>query len=125
MMGGPPGSTPPPYADATGHHHHGGKMVGGVMLSELPEPPIPLSEIGPIPPPPMFSTPSPTLVAGRPHGPGAVNDKDYQPYDDYGKLNFIEKKIYSFKHYMLYILKDRRNIEKLCRVDIKFAKDNH
>lgn len=87
MMGGPPGSTPPPYADAaggggSGHHHHhhdgrggGGKMVGGVMLSELPEPPIPVSEIGPIPPPPMFSTPSPTLVAGRPHG----------PYDDYGK----------------------------------------
>lgn len=96
MMGGPPGSTPPPYADTSGsgghhHHHHGGggaggKMVGGVMLSELPEPPIPVSEIGPIPPPPMFSTPSPTLVAGRPHGPGAVNDKDYQPYDDYGKL---------------------------------------
>lgn len=28
-------------------------------LSELPEPPIPVSEIGPIPPPPMFSTPSP------------------------------------------------------------------
>lgn len=33
-----------------------------LMLSELPEPPIPLSEIGPIPPPPMFSSPSPTLV---------------------------------------------------------------
>lgn len=33
------------------------------MLSELPEPPIPLSEIGPIPPPPMFSSPSPTLLA--------------------------------------------------------------
>lgn len=85
-MGGPPGSTPPPYSDQSGHGHggaggHGGKMVGGVMLSELPEPPIPLSEIGPIPPPPMFSTPSPTLVAGRAHGPGAVNDKDYQPYD--------------------------------------------
>uniref|UniRef100_U5EPU5 Putative neural crest cell migration n=1 Tax=Corethrella appendiculata TaxID=1370023 RepID=U5EPU5_9DIPT len=39
-----------------------------IVLSELPEPPIPVSEIGPIPPPPMFSTPSPTLVAGRPHG---------------------------------------------------------
>lgn len=39
------------------------------MLSELPEPPIPVSEIGPIPPPPMFSTPSPTLIGGRPHGP--------------------------------------------------------
>ncbi|XP_020286249.1 phosphatase and actin regulator 2 isoform X6 [Pseudomyrmex gracilis] len=36
-----------------------------LMLSELPEPPIPLSEIGPIPPPPMFSSPSPTLFAGR------------------------------------------------------------
>ncbi|XP_044015483.1 phosphatase and actin regulator 4 isoform X7 [Aphidius gifuensis] len=32
-----------------------------LMLSELPEPPIPLSEIGPIPPPPMFSSPSPTM----------------------------------------------------------------
>ncbi|CAG7724885.1 unnamed protein product [Allacma fusca] len=29
---------------------------------ELPEPPIPLSEIGPIPPPPMFSTPSPLPI---------------------------------------------------------------
>uniref|UniRef100_A0A0A9XC92 Phosphatase and actin regulator 2 n=1 Tax=Lygus hesperus TaxID=30085 RepID=A0A0A9XC92_LYGHE len=27
----------------------------GLTLSELPEPPIPVSEIGPIPPPPMFS----------------------------------------------------------------------
>ncbi|XP_043272804.1 phosphatase and actin regulator 2 isoform X4 [Venturia canescens] len=34
-----------------------------LVLSELPEPPIPLSEIGPIPPPPMFSSPSPTLLA--------------------------------------------------------------
>ncbi|XP_032599053.1 phosphatase and actin regulator 4 isoform X8 [Drosophila grimshawi] len=75
MMGGPPGSTPPPYA--------GGKLPAGVMLSELPEPPIPVSEIGPIPPPPMFSTPSPTLIAGRPHGPGAMNDQDYQQDYDY------------------------------------------
>ncbi|BFF98520.1 phosphatase and actin regulator 4-like [Drosophila madeirensis] len=75
MVGGPPGSTPPPYA--------GGKLPPGVMLSELPEPPIPLSEIGPIPPPPMFSTPSPTLIAGRPHGPGAIHDQDYQQDYDY------------------------------------------
>lgn len=33
-----------------------------LTLSELPEPPIPVSEIGPIPPPPMFSSPSPTLL---------------------------------------------------------------
>ncbi|KAJ8680021.1 hypothetical protein QAD02_015808, partial [Eretmocerus hayati] len=33
-----------------------------LVLSELPEPPIPLSEIGPIPPPPMFSSPSPTML---------------------------------------------------------------
>jgi hypothetical protein len=33
----------------------------GLTLSELPEPPIPVSEIGPIPPPPMFSSPSPLL----------------------------------------------------------------
>ncbi|KAH8365976.1 hypothetical protein KR093_007846, partial [Drosophila rubida] len=75
MVGGPPGSTPPPYA--------GGKLPPGVMLTELPEPPIPVSEIGPIPPPPMFSTPSPTLIAGRPHGPGAMNDQDYQQDYDY------------------------------------------
>ncbi|XP_061712194.1 phosphatase and actin regulator 4-like isoform X7 [Cydia pomonella] len=46
-----------------------GDVVGGygepggdeqLVLSELPEPPIALSEIGPIPPPPMFSSPSPT-----------------------------------------------------------------
>ena len=28
-------------------------------MMELPEPPISVSEIGPIPPPPMFSSPSP------------------------------------------------------------------
>lgn len=33
-----------------------------LVLSELPEPPIALSEIGPIPPPPMFSSPSPTAL---------------------------------------------------------------
>lgn len=43
------------------HHQHQNHIV----LSELPEPPIPLSEIGPIPPPPMFSTPSPTNMANR------------------------------------------------------------
>ncbi|CAH2259115.1 jg9973 [Pararge aegeria aegeria] len=47
----------------------GGYTVGGerdvsaeeqLMLSDLPEPPIAVSDIGPIPPPPMFSSPSPT-----------------------------------------------------------------
>ncbi|CRK86216.1 CLUMA_CG000179, isoform B [Clunio marinus] len=61
-----------------------GNYVGNnVMLSELPEPPMSVSEIGPIPPPPMFSTPSPTMVAGRPHGPGVhgMSNHDYD-YDD-------------------------------------------
>lgn len=44
--------------------HH--QLQSHIILSELPEPPIPLSEIGPIPPPPMFSTPSPTVITGRP-----------------------------------------------------------
>lgn len=35
-------------------------MNSPLMLSELPEPPIPVSEIGPIPPPPMFSSPPPS-----------------------------------------------------------------
>ncbi|XP_050337369.1 phosphatase and actin regulator 4 isoform X8 [Bactrocera neohumeralis] len=91
VIGGPPGSTPPPYTadgkmtNAQGGGGGGGGSgnvgAGGVMLSELPEPPIPVSEIGPIPPPPMFSTPSPTLIAGRAHGPGAMNDQGYQDYD--------------------------------------------
>ncbi|XP_031621074.1 phosphatase and actin regulator 4B isoform X2 [Contarinia nasturtii] len=45
--------------------HH--QLQSHIVLSELPEPPIPLSEIGPIPPPPMFSTPSPTILASRHH----------------------------------------------------------
>ncbi|XP_054735979.1 phosphatase and actin regulator 4-like isoform X1 [Anastrepha obliqua] len=84
VIGGPPGSTPPPYAsDGKMANAQGGGNVGagGVLLSELPEPPIPVSEIGPIPPPPMFSTPSPTLIAGRAHGPGVMNDQGYQDYD--------------------------------------------
>ncbi|XP_011181487.1 phosphatase and actin regulator 4B isoform X7 [Zeugodacus cucurbitae] len=82
VIGGPPGSTPPPYtADGKMPNTQGGGGGGNVMLSELPEPPIPVSEIGPIPPPPMFSTPSPTLIAGRAHGPGAMNDQGYQDYD--------------------------------------------
>lgn len=57
-----------------------GNVGNNHMLSELPEPPISVSEIGPIPPPPMFSSPSPTMVAGRPHGPGIhgmSHDYDY------------------------------------------------
>ncbi|KAB7494827.1 hypothetical protein Anas_03665 [Armadillidium nasatum] len=39
----------------------------------LPEPPIPVSEIGPIPPPPMFSSPSPLV------NPRAVPPPPYHP----------------------------------------------
>lgn len=46
---------------------HHSQIQANIVLSELPEPPIPLSEIGPIPPPPMFSTPSPTMIMGRLH----------------------------------------------------------
>lgn len=52
---------------------------------ELPEPPISVSEIGPIPPPPMFSTPSPTMVAGRAHGQG-VHGMSHHDYDYDGNL---------------------------------------
>lgn len=66
---GPPGSTPPPHSSDGHHKHH--QMPSHILLSELPEPLEPLvSEIGPIPPPPMFSTPSPTMMTGRQqHGP--------------------------------------------------------
>lgn len=63
-----------------------------LTLSELPEPPIPLSEIGPIPPPPMFSSPSPTLLARQQQqgtGSGVHNaipldlsDYDYEDQED-------------------------------------------
>lgn len=69
--------------------HHQNQIV----LSELPEPPIPLSEIGPIPPPPMFSTPSPTNITNRIHNSQSNNaittnlnllhpsNMDYNDYD--------------------------------------------
>ncbi|XP_066145945.1 phosphatase and actin regulator 2-like isoform X2 [Euwallacea fornicatus] len=81
---GPPGSTPP----AQEKQPHGipcappslppGVGHGQFILCELPEPPIPLSEIGPIPPPPMFSSPSPQ--PRRPPSP-LPNPGDYD-YDD-------------------------------------------
>ncbi|GLV41906.1 uncharacterized protein CBL_00368 [Carabus blaptoides fortunei] len=84
------GSTPPP----TERHLHphqlplpGQHGPNTLMLSDLPEPPIPVSEIGPIPPPPMFSSPSPTML--RPHGPIVHNavpldmgDYDYDDQDE-------------------------------------------
>jgi hypothetical protein len=62
------------------NYHGTGSVASGnivVSLTELPEPPIPVSEIGPIPPPPMFSTPSPTMIAGRPHGRDMNSDYNY------------------------------------------------
>ncbi|XP_065174135.1 phosphatase and actin regulator 2 isoform X4 [Atheta coriaria] len=79
---GPPGSTPPP------HERHPHPVLPPVapsfMLSELPEPPIPVSEIGPIPPPPMFSSPSPVPVHRQPSPlpPQQMGDYDYDDQDD-------------------------------------------
>ncbi|XP_050440351.1 phosphatase and actin regulator 4B-like isoform X2 [Adelges cooleyi] len=49
----------------TGYYHSSPRTMynhsghpSSLMLSELPEPPIPVSEVGPIPPPPMFSSPA-------------------------------------------------------------------
>ncbi|XP_077547473.1 phosphatase and actin regulator 1 isoform X8 [Haemaphysalis longicornis] len=49
---------PPPHGGAG---EHPAPSLELLTLSALPEPPIAVSEIGPIPPPPMFSNPSPTL----------------------------------------------------------------
>lgn len=54
------------------HQGNSANPSANVESYELPEPPIHISDIGPIPPPPMFSTPSPTLIAGRPHGPAVL-----------------------------------------------------
>ncbi|CAH0554514.1 unnamed protein product [Brassicogethes aeneus] len=88
---GPPGSTPP-ATEKHPHHHYqhyqgggqGQPPHGGYMLSELPEPPIPVSEIGPIPPPPMFSSPSP--LPRRQQSPmpmqNQMGDYDYEENED-------------------------------------------
>lgn len=51
-----------------------------IFLSELPEPPIPLSEIGPIPPPAMFSTPSPTQMATARTHAGVIQQLQQQQH---------------------------------------------
>ncbi|XP_076627809.1 phosphatase and actin regulator 4 isoform X3 [Colletes latitarsis] len=53
-----------------------------MMLSELPEPPIPLSEIGPIPPPPMFSSSSPTLLLAKQRQTRNPLSSDYEDEED-------------------------------------------
>lgn len=104
--------TPPPYPS----EHH--QLPGHLLLSELPEPPIPVSEIGPIPPPPMFSTPSPTLIAGRLHGQGIQNsihinmnnqqmDSDYE-YDDQDE---DEEELDSEDEYMFQMSQPNPNID--------------
>uniref|UniRef100_A0A8D8LVY9 Uncharacterized protein n=1 Tax=Cacopsylla melanoneura TaxID=428564 RepID=A0A8D8LVY9_9HEMI len=58
-----PTQPPPQYPSNSTSSFSSNQNPGGgsLMLSDLPEPPIPVSEIGPIPPPPMFSSPSPLL----------------------------------------------------------------
>ncbi|CAH2074125.1 unnamed protein product, partial [Iphiclides podalirius] len=58
-----------------------------LMLSDLPEPPIAVSEIGPIPPPPMFSSPSPTRHHHQhqhalAHHTLSDSEEDDEPEDD-------------------------------------------
>lgn len=93
------GNTPPPterhmhshHLPIPGQHPHQHLQHGNtILLSELPEPPIPLSEIGPIPPPPMFSSPSPTMLrqqqAAGMVGHGSVGTVDMGDYDYEGEL---------------------------------------
>ncbi|XP_018352302.1 PREDICTED: phosphatase and actin regulator 2 isoform X2 [Trachymyrmex septentrionalis] len=65
-----------------------------LMLSELPEPPIPLSEIGPIPPPPMFSSPSPTLLARQRQIP--LSDCEDEDEED-GDVDEEDDNMYLFR----------------------------
>ncbi|XP_050313227.1 phosphatase and actin regulator 1 isoform X3 [Anthonomus grandis grandis] len=81
---GPPGSTPPAQ-EKHGPHPVQPPHVPPFVLSELPEPPIPVSEIGPIPPPPMFSSPSPQprRQASPLLNPGDYDYEDNEDDDDY------------------------------------------
>ncbi|KAF5273815.1 hypothetical protein FQA39_LY00930 [Lamprigera yunnana] len=83
---GPPGSTPPPQERICHPHIQNLPLPpsmpsSGFMLSELPEPPIPVSEIGPIPPPPMFSSPSPTPMRQQTPLPPEMVDYDSEQED--------------------------------------------
>ncbi|CAH1185104.1 unnamed protein product [Phyllotreta striolata] len=77
-----PGGTPPPQEKHL-HNIPPPQIPMGVpsfMLSELPEPPIHVSEIGPIPPPPMFSSPSP--VPNRLSPPPNHHNYDYDDNEE-------------------------------------------
>ncbi|KAL1140696.1 hypothetical protein AAG570_000626 [Ranatra chinensis] len=54
-----------------------------LILSELPEPPIPLSEIGPIPPPPMFSSQPSSMHNATPIDLSDYNFEDCGDGDEY------------------------------------------
>lgn len=73
--------------------------VPGFMLSELPEPPIPVSEIGPIPPPPMFSSPSPSPQRQSPLPP-QIGDYSYD-----GKFLLINLLITSKMYSQVYFIR--------------------
>ncbi|XP_063907492.1 phosphatase and actin regulator 4 isoform X3 [Zophobas morio] len=78
---GPPGSTPPPHEKQSHNIPPPPISDPGLMLSDLPEPPIPVSEIGPIPPPPMFSSPSPVPNRQSPPPP-QMGDYEYEENED-------------------------------------------
>jgi phosphatase and actin regulator 3 len=78
---GPPGSTPPPHEKQSHNIPPPPMSDPGLMLSDLPEPPIPVSEIGPIPPPPMFSSPSPVPNRQSPPPP-QMGDYEYEENED-------------------------------------------
>lgn len=116
------GNTPPPSErhlhphqlplPMPGQHLHQMAQHGPgntLMLSDLPEPPIPVSEIGPIPPPPMFSSPSPTMlrqqqVASIMVGHGSVGPVDMGDYDYEGKqiYFYIADRTFIFFDYIFY-----------------------
>ncbi|KAJ2952812.1 hypothetical protein O0L34_g7176 [Tuta absoluta] len=79
-----------------GQDGQGGTNEEQLVLSELPEPPIALSEIGPIPPPPMFSSPSPTrhhhhqMHPPPPHHLSDSEDEDDQDDDDVDSINLAD-----------------------------------
>ncbi|KAK9877732.1 hypothetical protein WA026_019412 [Henosepilachna vigintioctopunctata] len=76
--------TPPVHQNMHGDQLPPPPNSSGFILPELPEPPIPLSEIGLIPPPPMFSSPSP-MPKRQVTTPPIINqhiDYDYEHDED-------------------------------------------
>lgn len=93
---------------------------GNLMLSELPEPPIPLSEIGPIPPPPMFSSPSPTSLCRQQQQQQSLPLSDCEDDDEDADVEDEDDSMYGFRNVHSDPVFDTSRVEEIPAKEPKF-----